>query len=64
MNHNKVYFASAVVLIFSLGAFSADTVLAQNAGSKIPPAQLLLSRAIQAAQMENKNILLHFGASW
>ncbi len=60
----RTYSAFTAVLIMTLGVLAAKPILSQKTSTATPSAQFLLSRATQAAQAENKSILLHFGASW
>ncbi len=61
MNFSTKRFFSALALII---VFGTVPLFAQNGGKTPAPAQELLAAAIQSAEAENKNVLVHFGASW
>jgi len=48
-------------LVFALATLFSATVLAQ---SKPATAQEVLNKAVEVAKAQQKNILIHFGASW
>ncbi len=64
MNFNAKRFIAALGLVVVLGAPGVSTFLAQTGNKTPPPAQELLAAAVKTAEAENKNVLVHFGASW
>ncbi len=61
MNFSTKRFITTFALVIALGTFP---LFAQNGNKIPPPAQELLAAAIKTAEVENKNVLVHFGASW
>jgi len=61
MNLGTKRVITAFTLVIVFGTFP---LFAQNGNKTPPPAQDLLNAAIKTAEAENKNILVHFGASW
>ncbi len=64
MKKFRNYAAPTIAMIMSLMAFTIKNTPAQGSNTAALSAQQLLKQATQTAQEENKNILLHFGASW
>jgi hypothetical protein len=64
MNLNTKRLAAAIAWMVVLGAFAGVPLLAQTDGKAKPSAESLISDAVSKAKAENKNILVHFGASW
>lgn len=60
MNLSTKRFFVAFTMAIALSSFP---ILAQT-GKTPPPAQELLAAAVKTAAAENKNVLVHFGASW
>lgn len=55
---------AAAVCIIAIGALDTLPLLAQMGSKAKPSAQELLTAAAKTAKAENKNILVHFTASW
>ncbi|MCI0489158.1 MAG: thioredoxin family protein [Blastocatellia bacterium] len=56
--------AFVLTWIIALGAFAALPLLAQTNGKAKPSAEEVIKRALETARAENKNVLVHFDASW
>ena len=52
------------VCIVALGMLARFPLLAKPDGNPKPSAQELLSAAAKTARAQNKNIMVHFSASW
>ena len=55
--------AITAVGLVMLYAVSVPSLQGQT-GTKVPPAQTLIDRALKAARAQNKTVFVHFGASW
>lgn len=64
MNRNVTKIVSLLILTAAMESLSTHSLLAQTEGAAPTSSQALLEQAIQKAKTENKNILVHFGASW
>ena len=61
MNFSTKRAIATFAFVIGLGMFP---LFAQSGSKTPPPAQELLAAAIKTAAAENKNVLVHFGASW
>jgi hypothetical protein len=64
MNLTPKRLVAAIAWIVILGTFAGVPLLAQTNGKVKPSAESLINDAVNRAKTENKNILVHFGASW
>ena len=64
MNIGIKRLAAALACVIALSAFIALPLPAQTNGKTKPFAKEVINRALETARAENKNVLVHFDASW